>query len=65
LCYVSWNYAVQVLGPVKTSAYIYLVPVVTIIFSALILAETITLVAGLGMALILLGIALSEREKAS
>ncbi len=64
LCYVSWNYAVQLLGPTKTSVYIYLVPVVTIVFSALVLNETITLVAGIGMALILLGIALSEREKA-
>jgi drug/metabolite transporter (DMT)-like permease len=65
LCYVSWNYAVQLLGPTKTSVYIYLVPVVTIVFSALVLHETITSVAGIGMALILVGIALSERGKAS
>lgn len=64
LCYVSWNYAVHLLGPVKTSTYIYLIPVVTIIASALVLHESITLVAGIGMLLILAGMALSEHEKA-
>jgi drug/metabolite transporter (DMT)-like permease len=64
LCYVSWNYAVHVLGPVKTSVYIYMIPIITIIVSALVLHETITLVSGIGMALILTGMALSEREKA-
>jgi drug/metabolite transporter (DMT)-like permease len=63
LCYITWNYAVHLLGPVKTSAYIYLVPVVTIIASALVLRETLTPVAGIGMALILTGMALSERER--
>jgi drug/metabolite transporter (DMT)-like permease len=65
LCFVTWNYAVHLLGPVKTSVYIYLVPLITIAASALVLHETITLVAGIGMALILVGMALSEREKAS
>jgi drug/metabolite transporter (DMT)-like permease len=64
VCYVTWNYAVRQLGPVKTSVYIYLVPVVTIIASVLALDESITLAAGAGMALILIGMALSERTKA-
>jgi drug/metabolite transporter (DMT)-like permease len=63
LCFVTWNYAVHVLGPVKTSVYIYLVPVITIVASALILHETITLISGIGMALILAGMVLSERGK--
>lgn len=63
LCYVTWNYAVHLLGPVKTSVYIYMVPVVTIIVAALVLHETVTPVAGIGMALILSGMALSERER--
>lgn len=62
LCFVTWNYAVRLLGPVKTSVYIYLVPVVTIIASVLVLHESITPVAATGMALILTGMALSERE---
>ena len=65
LCYVTWNYAVHLLGPVKTSVYIYLIPIVTIVASLLVLHEAITLVAGIGMALILTGMALSEREKAN
>ena len=60
LCYLTWNFAVHRLGPVKTSVYLYLVPVVTIVASTLVLREHITLVAGTGMALILSGMALSE-----
>ncbi len=63
LCYVTWNTAVHLLGPVQTSVYIYMVPVVTIVASVLVLHETITLVAGIGTALILAGMAFSEREK--
>ena len=63
LSYITWNSAVRLLGPVKTSVYIYLVPVVTIAVSVLALHEPFTLVAGVGMALILVGMALSEREK--
>ena len=63
LCFVTWNYAVHVLGPVKTSVYIYMVPVITIVSSALILHETISLVSGVGTVLILVGMLLSEREK--
>jgi len=65
LCFVTWNYAVHVLGPVKTSVYIYVVPVISIIASALVLHESITLVSAVGMALILAGMVLSERGKAS
>ncbi len=63
LCYLTWNYAVHLLGPVKTSAYIYVVPVVTLVAALLVLREPITLAAGAGMVLILAGMALSEWEK--
>lgn len=62
VCFVTWNFAVHALGPVKTSVYIYLGPVITIIASALLLGETITLLPGIGMALILAGMAISEYE---
>jgi drug/metabolite transporter (DMT)-like permease len=65
LCYITWNYAVSILGPVKTSSYIYAIPVVTIVASAFVLQEPLTLVAGIGMLLILAGMIISEREKAS
>ena len=37
LCFVTWNFAVKVLGAVKTSVYIYMVPVITVVTSVLIL----------------------------
>lgn len=60
LCFVTWNTAVKVLGAVRTSIYIYLVPVITIATSALILHEKITLMSGAGTILSLLGLFLSE-----
>lgn len=63
-CFVTWNRAVFLLGPVRTSAYIYLSPIVTIVSSALILHETMTPVMWLGTALALGGLILSERDGA-
>lgn len=60
LCFVSWNFAVKLLGAVKTSVYIYIVPVVTIISSVLVLHEKITLLSALGMLLALFGLFISE-----
>ncbi len=59
-CFVTWNFALRRLGAVKTSVYIYLVPVVTIFTSALVLHERITPLAALGTALTMLGLFLSE-----
>lgn len=61
LCFVTWNWSVGVLGPVKTSAYIYLVPVITLVVSFLVLHENITPAALLGTFLTLTGLFLSER----
>lgn len=60
LCFVTWNMAVKILGAVKTSIYIYLVPVITVVTSALILREQITVISGAGTILALLGLFLSE-----
>ena len=63
-CFVTWNRAVFLLGPVKTSVYIYATPVITIVSSALILHETMTPIMWLGTVLALGGLILSEhREK--
>lgn len=61
LCFVTWNFAVKVLGAVKTSVYIYMVPVITVVTSVLILQERITVLSGVGTALTLAGLFLSER----
>lgn len=60
LCFVTWNKAVQILGALKTSVYIYLVPVITMVSSTLILQEPITLLSAAGMVLTLAGLLLSE-----
>lgn len=60
LCFVTWTFSLKRLGAVKTSVYIYLVPVVTVLTSALILQERITWLAVAGTALILLGLGISE-----
>lgn len=62
LCFVTWNYAVGVLGAVRTSVYIYFNPVVTVVTSAIILHERITPIAIIGVVLILAGLSLSERK---
>lgn len=60
LCFVTWNFAVKELGAVKTSVYIYMVPVITVITSVLILQEKLTLLAIIGTILTLTGLFLSE-----
>lgn len=63
LCFVTWNSAVKILGSVKTSVYIYMVPVITAVTSALILHEKMTLIMIAGIALTLIGLFLSENRK--
>lgn len=62
LCFVTWNFAVKALGAVRTSVYIYLVPVVTLLTSALVLQEPLTPMSVLGAALTLAGLCLSEHS---
>ncbi len=63
LCFVTWNYAVKVLGAVKTSIYIYMVPVITVITSMLVLKETVTFLSITGTILALAGLFLSEYNR--
>lgn len=63
MCFVTWNIAVKILGSVKTSVYIYMVPVITTVTSAFILNETITKAAILGIVMTLAGLFLSEKRK--
>lgn len=62
LCFVSWNYAVKVLGAVKTSIYIYLVPVITVLVSSAILNEVITGKIITGIVLTVIGLFVSEKR---
>lgn len=60
-CYAIWNKAVEKLGTVRTSSYIYLVPLVSLVASAGVLHEKITPLAIAGAALILGGVYVAER----
>jgi len=62
MCFVAWNWSVGVLGAIRTSAYIYLVPVITVIAAYLLLEETITATALAGALLTLVGLVVSERR---
>lgn len=63
LCFVTWNLAIKILGSVKTSVYIYMVPVITTVTSSLVLHEQLTSVMLFGIILTLSGLFLSENGK--
>jgi len=60
LCFATWNLAVKVLGAVRTSVYIYMVPVITVVTSVLVLKEPVTWVSVMGTVLAVAGLFLSE-----
>ncbi len=61
LCFIAWNMAVKELGVVQTSNYIYLVPLITLLTSAIIIDEHITYIAIAGTILILSGVYITEK----
>ncbi|MFV0395402.1 MAG: DMT family transporter [Coprobacillaceae bacterium] len=62
LGFVLWNLAVKSLGTLKTSIYIYLVPVITIITAVVILHESLTLKKMIGIILSLVGLFISNKK---
>ena len=60
LCFVTWNTAIRHLGAVQASLYIFLTPVITVLFSVLILGEPFTWLTACGTLLTLGGLVLSE-----
>ena len=62
LCFATWNFAVRTLGAVKTSIYIYLVPVITVVASVVVLNERVTRMLALGTVLTLSGLFLSGKK---
>ncbi len=60
LCFATWTFCVARLGAGRASAYIYLVPVVTVVCAAIILREPITVKMCCGMFLVIAGLILSE-----
>ncbi len=62
LCYLTWGISVKLLGAVRTSVYIYLIPVVTVTFSVIFLNEPLTPVLVFGTLLTIAGLWLSETK---
>ena len=60
VCFVTWNHALKLIGVIKSSVYIYLAPVVTVIASFIILHENITVMSAAGTLLTLVGLIISE-----
>ena len=61
LCYFLWNSAIAALGSVHTNTWLYLSPVVALVFSAVLLHEPVTLRSLFGIVLILAGLILSQK----
>lgn len=62
VCFATWNKAVQILGAVKTSIYIYINPAITVIVAVIVLNEKITPVSAIGIVLTFTGLLLSEKK---
>ena len=56
MCFAVWNIAITKLGAVTISNYCYLIPVATVVFSAIFLDEPMTAMAYMGSSLILVGV---------
>ncbi len=62
-CFALWSLVSKRIGALSASNYIYLNPVSTVIFSALVLDEPMTGLAYIGSALILLGVFVSNKPE--
>lgn len=59
-CFLLWAVSVIKIGALKASNYLYFQPVVTLVFSMIILGEKITVIGGSGCLMILVGVWLSD-----
>lgn len=61
-CFVTWNFAVKILGAVRTSIFIYMIPVITVTTSVIVLNEKITKLSAAGITLTMVGLFLSQSK---
>ena len=64
-CFSAWNKACEIVGTVKVSCGLYLIPVVTIIFAFFTLGEQITVLGGIGAVITIIGLFVSEKRTKS
>jgi len=62
-CFAAWNKACNIIGTVKASGGIYLIPVVTIIFAFIVLGEKITIMGATGAVITIIGLFVSSWKK--
>ena len=62
MCFAAWNKACIILGTVKISSGLYLIPVVTILFAAIFLKEKLTLMGCLGSLITITGLFVSSKN---
>lgn len=60
-CFATWSWSLERIGPVACSAYIYMVPVLTTVIAAVVLSERISPTGLAGIAITVLGLALSQK----
>lgn len=60
VCFATWSKTIKLLGAIKSSAYIYLIPVITLISAIIILKEPVSKLLILGTVLTLSGLIISE-----
>lgn len=59
-CFLSWNFGLRTIGPIKSSFYLYLSPIITIIVAVSFLSEPFGELDAIGTALTLSGLLISE-----
>ncbi|MBP5447409.1 MAG: EamA family transporter, partial [Treponema sp.] len=62
LCFTMWSKACQIIGTVKVSCGLYLIPIVTVIFAFFALGEQLTFLGAAGTAITIVGLFLSEKR---
>lgn len=60
--FLLWNLSTKWIGAIKTSVYIYVSPVVTVVLSVLILHEKMSLISVIGSILIFIGLVISQKK---
>ena len=62
ICFTIWSKACQIIGTVKVSCGLYLIPIVTTAFAFFALGERVTLLSAAGTAITIAGLFLSEKK---
>lgn len=63
VCFYTWNRAAERLGPVTTAKYLFIMPAITLIAQVVVKMSKLSIPALFGMALILVGLYVSERKQ--